>query len=90
MRVRVVEAGEYRRAAEVDDAGPGTAKVHDLALPAGQNLAGRDREMGVGIQPCPPERADPPARQDQIGFHRPHPIGGFALIWRRPLISGLD
>ncbi len=72
VRVGVVEPGEDGAAAQVDDSCPGTAEAHHLPAPACEDPSTRDRQVAPGGQTLSSQRADTPARQDQIrSRHRP-------------------
>ncbi|OLE02193.1 MAG: hypothetical protein AUG94_00895 [Actinobacteria bacterium 13_1_20CM_4_66_15] len=69
VRMRVVEARQDGRAAQVDHAGAWTSEAHDLAAAGGEDLAAGDRQVALGVETSASQRADAPARQDQFRSH---------------------
>ena len=67
--MRVIESGKHGGSPEVYDPGLRAAQAHDLAPPAGEDDPARDREVGMGLEARPAERADPALGQDQVGLH---------------------
>ena len=71
VRVRVIETGQYRGAAEGDDPGLRPAKTHHLRPAGGQHATGRDRQVRVRAQPGTAEGPDSPAGEDELSAQSP-------------------
>ena len=69
MRVRVVEPGSTLRPSEVDDPRARALELITSAPPHRNDLAARDRQVAVGLEPGPPQGADPAAGQDQVRIY---------------------
>ena len=70
VRVRVVESGQDRRAAQRHDPRAWASELHQPGTAGRQNAAARDRQVRARFQAAAAQRAHDAARQDQIRFHR--------------------